>query len=336
MGLQNKYTLWDDEIFKSQNYITADLIHMHILTPDFLKISTIKRISEEKPLIWTWHDPSYLTGHCIYPSRCANWEQNCLKCPDLERGFPVKRDRTFKNRRDKKKTFSQMDFKLHLASDWMFELVKNNIELRSQPVVIPLPSRFKIEERNRSRTDFRKEHGLSPIDYVIGFRDTNQFQKNIKILEDTLIGVKKNNVVLVSTDQKDTLHQFRNKFRVIELGHLEADDRLVNFYSGIDIFLNLSSDEAYGMMAAESTSLGTPVMAFRNTATYEIIEKYGGYPISNIQEAINILNNLIGNEENRNHNIVNKNILDQLSTFTFVSKMKKIYSDLIQENKNDK
>jgi glycosyltransferase involved in cell wall biosynthesis len=187
-----------------------------------------------------------------------------------------------------------MDFQVHVASEWMKNLIqKSGLDLKREPLVIPLPSRFDITERLDHRKIFREKFRLSNDELVIGFRDTNQWQKNIKGIEDLLIDLPQENIVIVSVDQKDNLYQFKEKYRVIELGSLDLDIDLKCFYSGIDIFLNLSTDEAYGMMAAESTSLGTPVMAFKNTATFETLKKYGGFPIGDIKEGVNIIRNLM-------------------------------------------
>lgn len=334
-GFQNKFTMWNGDIFKSKNYKEADLVHFHVLTPDFLNLKTIESISKEKPFVWTWHDPSYLTGHCIYPGNCTNWELNCKRCPDLERGFQVGRDRTFKNRKEKFIRFSRMDFQVHVASEWMKNLIqKSGVELKREPLVIPLPSRFNNTERSDHRKIFREKFKLSNEDLVIGFRDTNQWQKNIKGIEDLLIDLPQKNIVIVSVDQKDNLFQFKHKYRVIELGSLDLDRDLKCFYSGIDIFLNLSTDEAYGMMAAESTSLGTPVMAFKNTATFETLKKYGGFPIENIQDGVDTIRNFMAHPTNMHETlerrIKNEN-LREIDTNTYVIKMKQLYSKTINE-----
>ena len=335
LGVQNKFTFHDDEISKSTRYSEADLVHMHVLSPDFLKLKTLDRISQDKPFVWTWHDPSYLTGHCIYPGKCSNWKLNCKSCPDLERGFEVGRDRAFKNRKEKFKRFSKMNFQVHVASEWMKNLIQeSDLELKRDPVVIPLPSRFKIIDRLAHRRIFREKYEIKPHDLVIGFRDNNQWQKNIKGVQDLLINLPNKDIVIVSVDQQDILFQFKKKFKVIELGHLNNDTDLKYFFSGIDIFLNLSTDEAYGMMAVESTSLGTPVMAFKNTATFETLKKYGGFPIRSIQEGVSIIRNIMiepTSMHRKLEKVVKTQNLGEIETEEYVNKMKHLYTKIISE-----
>ena len=337
-GFQNKFLVKSNNLFKNNFYKQADLVHLHLVDPNFLTLKTLKRISEEKPLVWTWHDPWALTGHCVYPGNCKEWINSCKVCPDLSRTFSVKRDRTFLNRLEKYELLSNMDVQIHLASNWMKDLtIKSGIKLKREPVVIPLPSSFGIQARIKDRKKFRELHEISDNQIVIGFRDTPLWQKGTRNIENVLIKLEADkNLILISVDATETLKQFQDKFRVIELGYLNNSKVISEFYSGIDLFMSLSTEEAYGVMAAESISLGTPVLTLEGTGVDENVRKFGGFIAANLDEVVKILKSISGNASSRHitlASLINKAKLHELSVEKFVLNLKSIYLKTIERGK---
>ncbi len=338
-GFQNKFSsVASNNLFKNNFYKQADLVHLHLVDPNFLTLKTLKRISEEKPLVWTWHDPWALTGHCVYPGNCKEWINSCKVCPDLARSFSVKRDRTFLNRLEKYELFSNMDMQIHLASNWMKDLtIKSGIKLKREPIVIPLPSSFGMETRMGDRKKFRELHKISDNQIVIGFRDTPLWQKGTRNIENLLINLEADkNLILISVDGTETLKQFQDKFRVIQLGYLNNSKIISEFYSGIDLFLSLSTEEAYGVMAAESISLGTPVLTLEGTGVDENVRKFGGFVAANLDEAEKILKLISGKSSSALTilaNLINKANLHELSVEKFVLDLKSIYLKTIERGK---
>ena len=338
-GLQNRIINENGEIFDNPKFIKSDIIHLHLTNPNSISLKRIKEISLRKPLVWTWHDPWPLTGHCVYPDKCKEWDNFCKTCPDLSRGFAVGKDRTFKNRSEKYSLFSEIDMKIIVSSEWMLNLIKRSgLNLMHEPQVIELPSIFCFDARYSKRDAFRARHKVTGDQIVIGLRDTKQFQKNLRIIESILLRLKQSDkLILVSVDDTGFLKQFSEKFRTIELGNIDNSERLAEFYQGIDLFLNMSTSEAYGMMAAEAVSLGTPCMVLKGTATSEIIQKYGGIEILGIVEGWHYLESLICDPPlalKKLGNIVTLDKISNLNISQFADRMKIFYSNLIQGTKN--
>ncbi len=335
-GFQNKFSVTSKNLFDNTHYKQADLVHLHLVNPSSdLTLKNIKTISRDKPLVWTWHDPWVLTGHCVYPGRCQEWTNSCKKCPDLTRNFAVKKDRTFQNRLEKFDLLSKLDVQIHLCSDWMKNLViKSGINLRKEPQVVALPSQFKIESRQDARKIFRSQYKISDHQVVLGFRDTPLFQKGVRSIENILIDLAPyQNLVIVSLDATNTAEQFKNKFRVIELGYVGDAHVLSEFYSGIDLFLTFATEEAYGVMVAESISMGTPVLTLKNTGSAEIVDKFGGVTVSKLEDALTFLNSILLNT-GKGHavlqGLVNKSKLFELGLERFTVQMKSIYQKTIE------
>lgn len=339
-GLQNRFIYENGEIFGNSKFIESDIIHLHLTNPNSISLKRIHEISLRKPLVWTWHDPWPLTGHCIYPDKCKEWDNFCRTCPDLSRGFAVGRDRTLKNRSEKYSLFAEIDMNIHVSSEWMLNLInQSGINLMHEPKIIPLPSIFTFDNRYLKRDTFRAKHQIRGSEIVIGFRDSKQFQKNLRIIESIFIRLKESdNLILVSIDDTGFLKQFSEKFRIIELGNLYNVGDLEEFYQGIDLFLSMSTSEAYGMMAAEAISLGTPCMVVKGTATSEIVQKYGGIEILDMAEGLQYIESLICDPllaSRKLANLVNLDKISSLSISDFANSMKIFYSNIIQSTENE-
>ena len=335
LGVQNRILYENRSIFNNAKFIEADIVHLHLVNPNSISLRRIHEISLNKPLVWSWHDPWPLTGHCVYPDKCTEWDNSCKSCPDLSRNFAVNRDRTFKNRSEKYSLMSEIDMQVHVSSKWMYDLIKRSgIKLKKDPRIIPLPSLYSQSDRVNKRLSFREKHKIRDEQIVIGFRDTKQFQKNLRLVENIFIKLNpSDNLVLVSVDDVGILKQFEEKFRIIELGNLHQIEKLEEFYTGIDLFLNLSTSEAYGMMAAEATSLKTPCLTLRGTATSEIIQKYGGMEIQNLSEGVDFLESLILNPFHAFENLsslINPSKISGLSVSDFAENMKSVYSQILE------
>ena len=63
---------------------------------------------------------------------------------------------------------------------------------------------------------------------------------------------------------------------MISAGVVNNVELLTEYYSAADVFLNLSTRETFGLVTVEAQSCGTPVVAYRLTATPELITEKTG------------------------------------------------------------
>ena len=211
-GYQNRFQFWNRNIINETVFINSDIVHLHLVQGGHLDWKTIKRITQLKPTVWTWHDPWPLTGHCVYPGDCPGFKRECRKCPDLFRNFEVYKDRTFKNRAEKYHVLSQLPIQVHFASNWMRDLYNNSgLKLINDPVVVPLPTKFQSQDKSDINSKFRILHSIEKDTLIIGLRDTKQFQKNSIMIQRLLIDLPSNsNVVFVTVDGLGLLDQFKD------------------------------------------------------------------------------------------------------------------------------
>lgn len=261
-GLQSRLFWTTKEVFKYQEFKEADLIHIHIIHNGWFRLEEVLSIG--KPILWTIHDPWITTGHCIYPSECGQWKENCNTCPDLGRSMAVSRDRTKHEVIRKEKILLGLNAEYHVSTNWMKELLLTRYPfIESKVRVIPFGIDTNIfKKRTKDGIELRKKLGISQDCMVILIRTSTDHQKNLNFAKLALkIIAQKGNFHIFSVEHPD--HFKSKEFSRIpstDFGWVSEDTKLSAIYSAADIFLMPSTDETFGMMALESMSCGTPVI----------------------------------------------------------------------------
>lgn len=58
--------------------------------------------------------------------------------------------------------------------------------------------------------------------------------------------------------------------------HLGRLDELRGFYNGLDLFVNTSKEESFGLTSLEAMACGTPVVGYPSLAVQEVVLPGGG------------------------------------------------------------
>lgn len=253
-------------------YNSADLLHYHIVHEKWLSSYDWRRLSRSKPVVWTWHDPYFLTGHCIYPMDCTGYQHGCPTCPNLEYHFPIRRDCARKNLHRKAKAITHIDPLVVVASDYMEKMVRRSIYGDSLRVrVVP----FGIEwENDANPLQARQALGISPNHVVIGFRAVRSDYKGLPLIQAALARLsdiyRSAPITLIAFQEKGTLKDLSSHWQLIETGWI-ADQRISQYYAAMDFFLMPSRAEAFGMMAIEALAAGALPIVTYGTALPELV-----------------------------------------------------------------
>jgi len=280
-GKEHRRYSWTKHLFESREFIEADIIHLQIVQDGTLDVKSIKDIMKRKPTIWTWHDPWSLTGHCIYPMDCGRFQKGCGQCPDLERGFAVKKDFTKENRALKEKTFAN-GYTLHVASKWFAKLIESSGQGKFPDChILPFGLDMQLFKPDPSQSG-RKNLGIPEDAFVLGVRAVKEPQKNFKLLHNALEHIPGDiKIHVVSIQEKGMLEGLGNNISVVELGWTNSQSELESFYSSLNLFVMPSLFETFGLMALEAAASGLPVIGVRNTAVSEVLDlTQCGYSIS--------------------------------------------------------
>ena len=261
-GFQSRLFWTTKEVFRYQEFKDADLIHIHIIHNGWFRIEEVLNIG--KPILWTIHDPWITTGHCIYPSTCGQWKENCKACPDLEKPMAVSRDRTKHEVVRKEKILLGLKAEYHVSTNWMKELLRIRYPfIESKIHVIPFGIDTDVfKKRTEAGIELRKTLGISNDCKVILIRTSTDHQKNLdfaKAALKTIASEGKFHIFTVEQPDHFKGEEF-SKIPSTDFGWVFDDNKLAAIYSAADVLLMPSTDETFGMMALESMSCGTPVI----------------------------------------------------------------------------
>lgn len=271
LSLQSVLFPYGPEIMNLKEFEEADLIHLHIIHSGFFSMRHLPELTKKKPVVWTLHDPWVLTGHCIHPFDCDRWKIGCGQCPDLKSPFPLKRDRSKFLFSYKERSFESLDLDIVVASKWMRNMVEaspmfKKARIHQIPFGVDLDF-FSPQIDNTARQRF----GIPEKAIVISFRAEDSPYKGLPYILEALEKIKCDlPLYLLTVGQKNLIDNLSNRFQIIELGWVNDQTIMRDYFRASDIFLMPSLAESFGMMAIETMACGKPVIVFEGTALPDI------------------------------------------------------------------
>jgi len=261
---------WVAQLLFDRRFRESDVVHYHLLSNGYFGLFLLPRLTAMKPSVLTLHDPWMLTGHCVHPYDCQRWKEGCGNCPDLASHYRLHRDTTRFLFRTKRRMLAKSRLDVVVASRFMLEMVQNSPIFENHRVHhIPFGVDAGIFRRLDAAT-VRNKHGIGEGEFVIAFRGTESEFKGLPHIRKALRRLVQERhrapVTLLTVEGRGLLEEFRRSFKVVELGIVRDDTVMAEFYNCADLFLMPSAAEAFGMMAIEAMSCGTPVIVFEGTA----------------------------------------------------------------------
>jgi glycosyltransferase involved in cell wall biosynthesis len=271
-GRQSTFQFWSNKLFDLPEFKAAEVVHLQLVHDHLITLNSIRRITQQKPTVWTWHDFWPITGHCISPVGCPRWDQGCGNCPALEIPIAVSWDRTRQERARKEKLFSSSAINIHVSTDWMSKQVERKIE-KWNSRIFQFP--FGVDSQVFRPSDKRvakKQFGISEDSFVVAARattdDTKGFKELILALEMVVATGRK--VTVLTVQQEGLVEKISKSVPHVELPWTNDLERLNFFYNAADIFAMPSKAETFGMMTLEAMACGVPPITVNNTATKEV------------------------------------------------------------------
>lgn len=275
IGVQSRFYLWHFQLLVRPVFWRADIIHLHIIHNEYFPLSLVKLICKIKPTVWTHHDLWIVTGHCIQPIDCTNWQKNCGNCPDLKRTIPVGVDRTQYNKKYKINLLQKIRCTHIVSTEWLRERIKIAYPFITDIQVIPFGLDFEYwsnVEKSLQLECINKIDLDSDI-FTVVVRGSTDPIKGYKDLLDALMNLPakmKINLICVGTFSSDFLSEVQSEnIKIIRMPWISSEDlRIVLAIS--DLSIVASRAESFNMMALESMAAGVPVLERSNIATNEL------------------------------------------------------------------
>lgn len=264
------------KIMGMSEFKEADVVHYHLIHNGILSLLDMLTMFNVKKSVWSIHDPWIFTGHCIYPIECKKFLHGCIGCEHLERYFPMKEDRTHEMWCLKRKVFKCLDVDIVVASKWMEKLVRESPLTSHWQKIHHIP--FGVDlclygEAGKKRQQLRKKLQISDDAVVLFFRADKSEYKGLPYIEAMLKRLHvPNEVVLLTVGEKGLMRKFSSRYRVIDNGWLNDEEKMAELYGMADIFLMPSVAEAFGVMAVEAMAAGLPVVVMEGTALPSVVD----------------------------------------------------------------
>lgn len=258
------------QLIQSKAFQEADLVHLHIIHSGFMSLLLLPQLTKLKPTIWTLHDPWAITGHCVHPFECERWTIGCGNCPSLETQKPLLFDTTRLLFKSKLSCYKKSKFDIIVASKWMRNMVERS-PLMDGVRIHEVPFGLDLYFWNAAATpNARARFGIPKNALVIFFRANSTF-KGLQYITLALQRIRSEQpIFLITTEDQGLSGKLPKKYKLIELGFTNDEQRLRDAMIAADMFLMPSVAEAFGMMAIEAMACGKPVISFDRTALPEI------------------------------------------------------------------
>jgi glycosyltransferase involved in cell wall biosynthesis len=279
IGLNELHNLGSFKISKLPAYMEADLLHIHCLHGGFFNYLALPRLTKAKPTVYTLHDMWPFTGHCVHSFDCERWKSGCGKCPYPDMPNAIRKDTTALEWKIKDWSYRRSHLTIIVPSTWLHDLASRSMLSRFSIQHIPHGVDTDIY-RQRDREASRWAFGIPPGKKVLLHVSRRMSSKGtgyikgsdlfVKVLQELPASLRKETVLLIIGEGNDTLVRELD-LTVIPLGGLFNDRLKTLAYSAADLFIFPSRAETFGLVAIESLSCSTPVVAFRSGGTTDIV-----------------------------------------------------------------
>ncbi|MDY3266608.1 MAG: glycosyltransferase [Phocaeicola sp.] len=260
------------KLIKTIIKINPDIIHLHNIHGYYINYKILFEFLKQynKPIIWTLHDCWAYTGHCVHYTAigCCKWKVLCNKCPYSYSYPKALVDRSQKNYLEKKKAFTSINnLTIVTVSEWLKNEVKqsflNKFDIKKiyngidTSIFHPCDNNVKVNYNIRDKfliisvaTQWIKNKGLD---------DFLELSKSLG---------EKDIIMLIGLTKQQIKKLPQN---IIGIPNINNINELINIYSAADLYISFSTEETFGMTIIESMSCGTPVLAYKSTASPELI-----------------------------------------------------------------
>ena len=275
------YNLIPSKLINVINSLKPDIVNLHWIGNDTISISNIKSIKAK--IVWTLHDMWPLCGAEHYSTNNRYIEgYSKINRPKSESGIDINR-LIWK----KKKKIIHKISKVICSSKWMFDAAKNSDLLKNKDIIeIPfsLNNNFwKPWDKNSARKflgiDENKKVVLFGADnFISNQRKGFNFFKNILQKYSKLYGDDYLILLFGETRQKTDIIFKSSNISFLNLGKIYDENFLKIIYSAADTVVIPSRVEAFGLIALEAISCGTPCVVSDQTGLTSLIShKQNGY-----------------------------------------------------------
>lgn len=263
--------------------ISPDVVHLHNIHGNYINLPYLLGFLAEYeiPTVATLHDCWEYTGGCSHYSsyNCEKWRTECKSCP-AAKSADIKG--AYKLQQAKKSLFSKIPVLAIVGvSKWTAEDARNSILSDAKiikhiynwidtEIFFPdqdqaVKGKYGIPEGEKIVLGVAQEWGNNRIEQIVSLASALP---------------EKVSVVLVGKVNEPPLNK-----NIKCIGYVNGLSDLVKLYSVSDVFVNVTENDTFGLVTAEAMACGTPVVAYKNPGSSEVVGEKCGILVENRDES---------------------------------------------------
>jgi len=336
-GLQGYFSFFATKrLIKYIKNISPDIIHLQNLHANYLHLPQLFKFLKKSgiPVILTLHDCWAFTGKCPHYTdrQCFKWKTGCFNCP-AKHMYPQSLffDRTKKLYADKKRWLTGIkDLSVIGVSKWISNQAK--MSFLSNKNILAIYNWVDRSVFYPRKENVLGKYGIDISKFIIlgvsaswtkGSVRYESFIKLSDLIRDDM------QIVLVGNSK---VSQFPENVKHIP--YVGDINELAQIYSSADVFVHLSTQDAFGKVVAEAMACGTPVIVYNSTALPELVGKDCGYivKVNDIQEVYECIQLVQKRGKNLYSDNCVKFVEDHFNYKNNVQQIINLYGALINDN----
>jgi len=241
----------------------VDVVHFHDLSSAISPL-TVFLVARIRPVVWTLHDMSPLTGGCIYSGDCKRFLVSCGKCPNLG-VWPLvtKVDRTSLLRAVKTVVFKSKKLAVVTPSKWLANLFFDTFNRRVTRVIhngVEISEKLVVSEKILPLIPPSGSPNI--LLYASDFGDLRKgFHAAVNILQNLYNSEVKFSLTIIGKISRTLLDKLP-PVPIYVAGYLSDIDARQQLISKSDCFLFTSLEDNQPLTVLECLSLSVPVVGF--------------------------------------------------------------------------
>ena len=244
----------------------ADILHFHNLHTGYFNYMAIPWLMRAKPAVFTLRDMWSFTGHCSYTYDCDRWKIGCGKCPHRDTYPEIRVDNTRLEWKLKNWAYSRSALTVVTLSRWLADQAKESM-LGRFPIYHIANGIDTDSYRPLDREKCRSLLGIPLHKKVLmfGAYDDKSPRKGgdllLKALQNLPHSLQGDLFLLTMGEAGEVITEAAG-ISTLNLGFIGSDRLKSIAYSAADLFLFPTRAEAFGQVAQEAITCGTPVVSF--------------------------------------------------------------------------
>ena len=257
--------------------IKPSIVHLRVIHCNCINLKLLCEFlgKEDIPTVVTMHDMWYITGGCPFYSAigCEKWKTGCGNCPNLKMGkrTPLL-DRTNAMWRYKRNSLALIPrLAVVGVSHWSTNEVKQSF-LQNARIIRTIYNWIDLDvfyPRKEKKINFNNKKIILSVAASWSVHDRKGFDYIIKLSK-----ILPNQYIIVLVG--NIKYNGKLPENIFNIDRTNSVDDLASYYSAANVYLNLSEEESFGKVSAESLSCGTPLISYNSTANAELVPENGG------------------------------------------------------------